>query len=160
VHSRARVLASELQFQTNCRFFCSRVCPKSVFVHAMYLSCIWKWIRSREQDSAPESRRVSLYSVKVIKIWRLTINRFLVLWAPHRSLRCFETDRETDCTALLFLETQSIERGQLLCAQNPENCAYPFTWCLKLFCLCRTESMRIDLIWSIPQIGRLKSSHT
>ena len=47
--------------------FYARVRPKSVFLQTMYLDCVWKWIRSREQNSAPESRRVSLHYVKVIK---------------------------------------------------------------------------------------------
>jgi len=41
---------------------------------------------------------------------RLTIDRFLILWSLHGSLRCCETDRETDCTNFLSLDAQDIER--------------------------------------------------
>jgi len=90
---------------------------KSAFTNHV-VGCVWKWIRPREQNSAPESRHVSLYSVKVIKMSRQTINRFLILWALYGSLRCCETHCETDCTTLLSLETQDIERGQLWWARK------------------------------------------
>jgi len=62
-----------------------------------------KWIRTRERNSTPKSRRVSLYSVKVIKVSRITVNHFLVLRALHGSPRCRKTSSETDCTTILSL---------------------------------------------------------
>jgi len=85
-------------------FFCSKVLPKSAFLQTMYLGCFWKWIWSCDQNFAPESRLASLYSVKVIKISRLTIDSFLTLW----SLRCCKTDSETDC--ITFFVTIRWER--------------------------------------------------
>jgi len=76
---------------------------------------------------------------------------FFILWSLHRLLRCCETD----CTTLLSLEMQDIKRGQLWYARNyplPEtlvflNCAYALVWSrLKFFCLCLTESTRVDLL--------------
>jgi len=46
------------------------------------------WIRSSEQNSAPKSRRTSLYSVKVIEMSMLTIDLFLILWSLPGLLRC------------------------------------------------------------------------
>jgi len=74
----------------------------------MYLGCVWKWIRSREQNYVSENRHASLYSVKVIKMSRRPIDRL----SFHGRFTSCETDRETDCTALLSLDTQDIERGQ------------------------------------------------
>ena len=99
--------------------FLLKIHPESAFLQTMYLGCVWKWIRSRGQNSAPENRRASLYSVKGIKISRLTRDCFLILWSLHRLLRCCRTDRKTDCRTFLFLGTQDIERGQLWCIQNP-----------------------------------------
>ena len=47
---------------------------KCVFTN---LGCVGKWIRSRELNSAPESRRASLYSDKVIEMPRLAIDILL-----------------------------------------------------------------------------------
>ena len=75
-----------------------------------------------EQNSAPESRLASLHTVKVIKMSMLTINRFLILWSLHGS---------TTGHATAF--------GTL---------AYPFKCSrLKIFCLRRTGSTQIDLMW-------------
>ena len=57
--------------------------PKSAFSQTMYLGCVWKWIRPCKQNTAPESRRASLYSVKVIKMSRLAIDRLFILWLLH-----------------------------------------------------------------------------
>ena len=92
------------------QFFCSRVCPKSVFLQTMYLGCAWKCIRSSEQNAASERSRVSLYSVKVIKMSRLTINRFFILWALHALLR--------NRLHFAFRNARRRERGQLRCAWN------------------------------------------
>jgi len=107
------------QIQTHCRVFCSRVHLKSTFLLTMYLGCVWKRVLSREKNSAPESRRVTLPSVKVIKMSRLTI-----------ILHCCETHHETDFTTLLSLETQDIERGQLRHAQNYTRnaCVFDHVW--------------------------------
>jgi len=83
--------------------------------------CVWKWIRSRKQDSVPESGPASLYSAKIIKISRLTIDHWLILWSLHRSLRCCETH----CTNFLPLDTQDVERGELRYARN---CARNCDW--------------------------------
>ena len=78
-------------------FQCSKVRrQKSAFSQIMYLGCVWKWIRSREQNSVPESRHASLYCLKVIKMSRLTIDRFFILWSLHGSLCCCIGDRERD----------------------------------------------------------------
>ena len=61
--------------------------------------------------SAPGSRHVRLYNVKVIKMSRLAIDRLLILLSFLGSLRCCETDRATNCTTFLSLDTQVIERG-------------------------------------------------
>jgi len=78
---------------------------------------------SREQNSAPESRRASLRSVKFIKMSRLTIYHCLFLRSLHGPLRCCKTDCETDCTTSFSLNTQDIETGQLRwtrhCIRNP-----------------------------------------
>jgi len=66
-----------------------------------------------------KSRRASLYSGKIIKMSWLANGRLLILWSLHGSLRCCETDRETDCTTSLSLDTQDIQRGQLQCARDP-----------------------------------------
>jgi len=152
VHSRARVLASEARFQTHCQFFCWKVRPKSAFLQAMYHGCVWKWIRSRKQNSALESRRVSFIQCQDYQNVKASYQSLSYSMSASWTLRCCKTDQETDCTTLL-LETQDIERGQLQCAwdyaRNPcvFNCAYPFAWSrLKFFCLCLTESTRIDLL--------------
>ena len=98
--------------------FLFKSAPKKCVSTIVYLGCDWKWIRSREQNSVPESRHASLYSVKVIKMSRPTADRFLILWSLHGSLRCYETDRQTDCTTLLSIDTQEVERGQLQCVWN------------------------------------------
>jgi len=67
-------------FRRTFNFFCSKGRQTSAFLQTMYLSCVWKWIRSREQNSVPESRRATLHSVKVIKMSWLTIDRFPILW--------------------------------------------------------------------------------
>jgi len=78
---------------------------------------------------------------RLSKISRQTINRFIILWALHGSVRCCETRCKTDCATLLALETQDVERGQLqmhLTAWNPcvFNCVYLFAWSrLKFFVL-------------------------
>ena len=54
----------------------------------------------------PESRRASLYSVKVIKMSRLAIHHLLTLCSLHGSLCCCETE-------FLSSDTQVIEIGQL-----------------------------------------------
>jgi len=56
-------MASETQYQMHFQFFCSKLRPKGAFLQTMYFDYVWKWIWSREQNSAPESRRASLYSV-------------------------------------------------------------------------------------------------
>jgi len=125
------------QFQV----FCSRKnAGESIFLQI---------IRSGEPNSAPECRCASLYSIEVIKISRLTMDRCLILWL----CRCCETDRETDCKTPPSLEMQDVQRGQLWCAQNSHrnhhvfNWAYPFAWShLKCFCLHPTENTRVDLI--------------
>jgi len=38
VHSRVRVLASEMRFKMHCQFFCSRVCPKNAFLQTVAAS--------------------------------------------------------------------------------------------------------------------------
>jgi len=48
------LLASETGFQMQSKFQCSKVRPKSTFLKAMYVGCVWKWIWSGEQNSAPE----------------------------------------------------------------------------------------------------------
>jgi len=60
----------------------------------MYLGCVWKWIRSREQNSVPESGHSNLYSAQAIKMSRLAIDWLLILWSLHSSHHC----RGTDCT--------------------------------------------------------------
>jgi len=92
--------------------------PKSAVLQTMHLVCVWKRIGSRERNSVPESRHASLYSVKVIKMSRLTIDRFLILCSLHGLLCSCKTDRETDCTTFLSLETKDFERGQLRCTWN------------------------------------------
>jgi len=120
-------------------------------LQTMYLGYVWKWIRSREHNSASESGRVSLYSVNAIKVSRLTINRILIHWAFHGSLRCCETDRKTDYTTLLSLETQDTERGQLRCTRNYawNLCVFQLRLSVRIwifFCLRLTESTRVDLL--------------
>jgi len=122
---------------------------KSMFLQTMYLSCVWKWIRSREQNSAPESWRASSHNVKVIKMSRLTIDCFLILWSLHGSLRCCKTDRETDCTTFLYLDAQEVQREDNSGAPKtaPEtlaffNCAYLCSR-LKFFGMRLTKSTRI-----------------
>jgi len=87
----------------------------------MYLNCVWKWIWSQEQNSAPESRRVSLHSVKDIKMSRPTTDRFLILWSLHGSLCCYETGRETDCTAFLSLTGNKLREDN---SDAPETLAF------------------------------------
>jgi len=114
VQSCDRALASGTGFQTHSQFKWLKVRPESAVLQTIYLGCVWKWIRLREQNSAPESRRASFYSVKVIKMSRLAIDRLLILWSLHGSLGCCKTD----CTTFLSSDTQDIERGQLSCARN------------------------------------------
>lgn len=47
--------------------------PETVLLETMYLDCVWKSIRSCEQNFVPEGRFASLYSVKATKMSRLTI---------------------------------------------------------------------------------------
>ena len=56
----------------------SEMLLKSATLPIMYLGCVWKWIRSCEQNSAPESRPAGLNSVKIIKMSRLAIDRLLI----------------------------------------------------------------------------------
>ena len=100
--------------------FSAQKCARKVDFYKpyIYLGCIWKWIRSHEQNFVSESRRASLYSVKVIKMPRLTIDR-LFLWSLHQSLHCCETDRETDCTTFFSLDTQDVEKEKICCTRNP-----------------------------------------
>ena len=106
--------------------------------------------RKCEQNSAPESRRDSLYSVKIIKMSRLAINCLVILWSLHG---CFVVAKQTvkhTTQLLLSLDTQDIERGQLWCAQNcTQNpcvfltvhiCSPDRVW---IFCLCLTAITRI-----------------
>ena len=159
VHSRDRALASETGFQAHSQFQCSKVRPKSGFLLTMSLSFIWKWIRSCEQNSAPESRHASLHSVKVIKMVRLAIDRFLILWSLHRSLCCCETNRETDHRTFLSLDTKDDERKQLWCARNCTrnhclfNCSYLFAWSRL------TEITPIDLILCLAGQSCSKPGH-
>jgi len=90
-----------------------------------------------------KSRRASLYSVKVIKMSWLAIDRLLILW----SLRYCQLDRETNCTTFLSLDTQAIERRQRQRTRNS------FLSCLsvrvitsEIFCLHLTEITPIVLI--------------
>jgi len=138
-------LASETWFQTHFQFFLL----KRAFLQTMYLGCVSKWIWSQERNSVPESRRASLYSVKVIKMSRLTINRILTLWSLHGSLRCCKTD----CTTFLSLNTQDAERRQFDVAKTAPktlaffNCAYLFACShLKFDCLHLTESTQMHLL--------------
>jgi len=80
-----------------------------------------------ESDSDHADRILRLkVGVLVYTVSRLSKCRFLILWALHGSLRCCNTDCETDCTTLLSLETQDIERGQLQCARNYAENPYVF----------------------------------
>ena len=83
------------RFQMHFQYLCSKMCPKSSFLQTIYLSCVWKWIWSREQNSAPESRRASLHSVKVIKTSRVIIDRFLISCSLHKLLCCCKTASTT-----------------------------------------------------------------
>jgi len=144
--------APETGFKTHSQFQCSKVRSKSASLQTVYLSCVWKGIWSWEQKSVPESRHATLYGVKVIKKSRLASDRLLILWSLHGSLRCCETDRETDYTTFWSLD---VERGQLWCAQNcTRNCCI-FKLCLsarviafEIFCLHLTEIMRIRLMFA------------
>jgi len=114
-----------------------------MFLQIMYLGCVWKWIRSREQNSELESRHASLYSVKVIKMSRLTINRFLFYGC---FMGCFIVVKQT-VQPFLYIDMQELERGQLQCTQKRTrnhcafNCAYTFACSrLKFWCLRLTES--------------------
>jgi len=49
---------------------------------------------------ALKSRRTGLYSVMVIKMSRLAIDRLLILWSIHGSLHCCKTDREKNVQLL------------------------------------------------------------
>ena len=51
---------------------------KCVFTNTVYLRCIWKWIRIRDQNCAPESRHAKLYRVKVIKMSRISLSHSMV----------------------------------------------------------------------------------
>jgi len=77
-------------------------------------------VRLITQNSVPERRRASLYSLKVIKMSRLTMDRFLILWSLHGSPRCCKTDREADNTTFLSLYRQDVRRGQFRCTRDPQ----------------------------------------
>ena len=94
--------------------FPAQKCARKVRFYKPCSLAASKRIRTREQNSAPGSRRASLFSVNVIKLSRLTINRLLILrslhgslhGSLHRLLRCCKTEY----TTLLSIETQDIER--------------------------------------------------
>jgi len=129
-----------------CSFRCIISFSAQKCARKVYLDWVWKWNRLRAQNSAPENRCASLHNVKVIKMSRLTINRFLILWSLHGLLRCCETE----CTTFLSLTNKALREDNSYAPETaPEthaffNCAYPFA--LKFCCLRRTESARINLI--------------
>jgi len=142
-------------------FFCSNIHPKRVFLQTMYLSYVWKRIQSRKQNSAPESRCASLHSGRVIKMSRLTINRFLTLWSVHGLLGCCGADREIDCATFLSLDPQDTGRGQLRSARNCTQNPFVFSLWLsigvlvsELFCLRLTKSTQIDLM-KLPPVDTI-----
>jgi len=117
---------------------------KCVFTNRVCRCCL-KRSSIREETFMLESRRASLHNVKVIKMSRLTIDRFFILWSLHGSLRCCETD----CTTFLSLDTQEVERGQLWWSRNLciFNCAYLFVWSrLKFSVRVWPKSTRVDII--------------
>jgi len=132
---------------------------KCIFTnHVPRLSLKVNW--SREQNSVPESRRASLYSVKVIKMSRLTIDPFLILWLFHGMLRYCETE----CTTFLSLDTQDGKKGQLSCAWNCTRNPRIFWLHLsvrvlasEICCLRLTESTRMPLIYYATIISRVIS---
>ena len=50
-----------------------------------------------EQNSGPESGRARLESVEVIKIYRPSIDRLVILWSLPGFLRCYKTDFTIFC---------------------------------------------------------------
>jgi len=89
-----------------------RKCTRKV---CFYKPCTWAVLESEFNHAnrfrALKSRQASLYSVQVIEMSRLTIDRFLILWSRHGSLYCCAADNETEYTTVLSLDTQDVERG-------------------------------------------------
>ena len=73
---------TRLSFQTHSEFQCSKVCTKIAFSGTMYLGCVWKWIRSRKQNSAPES---TLYAVNVIKMSTAQLFKHARQWDSYNA---------------------------------------------------------------------------
>jgi len=128
VHSHARVLASEMRFQMHFQFSAQKCARKVRF----YKSCT----SAASESGFDQANRilrlkvgVLIYTVSRLSKCQGYIDRFLILWSLHGSIRCCETDRETDCTTFLSLDTQDVERRQLRCTQNSRifNCAHLFT---------------------------------
>ena len=150
MHSRDQVLAPETGFQMHSQFQCSKVCPNQVPRLRL------KSIRSREQNSTPDSRRTSLYTVKVIKMSRLAI-LFACLFYGRFAGHFVVAKQTMKQTAQLFYpQTRKTLREDYSDAPetSPEtvaffNCAYLFAWLgLKFFCLLLTEITQIGLIRS------------
>jgi len=87
-----RILSSNARKCTRkVRFYkpCTSAASESEFNHAKRILCL--------------EVGVLVYSVRVIKMSRLTIDCVLILWSLHGSLRCCETDREIYGTTFLSL---------------------------------------------------------